>query len=274
MSTTSKNPSELQLSGFPIYTRASYLALFGMPAPPCDPTRRGKAWIGNGTFWFLESVTTPIVFKQETIPPSDDLPNLEGVGPYPAYVVAPTSAFSDIKGGNPEIQPENPLFLSLQQDAQALMEELGGSSLIDQGITPPQNVTYPANEQRRKWVFTDKQGVPVNVGTLLFARNMNGVGSPGHWDQSGAVPVWVADNPTAQMPALGAPCRALAANESLQPTGIFGFATLIVDDGQPAPGTLGATADPSFTPADRQQLASLAESVGAILAIVEQLPKT
>lgn len=271
MSTTAKNVSELQLTGFTIYTRASYLAKFGKPLPPCDPARRQKAWVGFGTFWFLESVNQPIIFKQETIAPGENLPNLEGFGPYPAYVVAPTAAFTDFKNAVPEIQAENPLFLSLQSDALALMNELGGSSLVDLGSQVPV-ITYPSGEQRRKWAFNDKQGIQVNVGTLLFNRNMHGVGAPGHWDQTGAVPSWVTDSlvPDTTKPPIGAPCRALAPNEKIEPSGVFGFATLVVDDGQPAPAPAG-TADPSFTGADRQQLARLKESVDEILTLVQGL---
>lgn len=270
---TSPQPlSNLQLSGFTMYTRASYFAQFGKPAPPCDPARASKQWIGNGTFWFLESINAPIVFKQETIAPADNLPNLEGVGPYPAYSIAPTGTFQPNPGGSPTEIPVNPLFLSLQQDAQALMAQLGGSNLVDDGSIRPRVLSYPANEQRRKWDFTTAKGVYVNAGALLFMMNAHGVGAPGHWDQSGESPAWVADNPVpnASLPTLGAPCRALAANESIEPTGIFGFATLLVDDGKPAPGG-NTAADPSFTPADRAQLASVAENVTTILAMVEQL---
>lgn len=271
MSTTSESPTVLQLSGFTMYTRASYFAQFGKPAPPCDPARASKQWIGNGTFWFLESLTAPIVFKQETIPPSDHLPNLPGVGPYPAYVLAPTATFQPNPGGSPTEIPLNPLFLSLQADAQALMDQLGATGLTDDGTAAPRLLSYDPTDQRRKWDFTTAKGVYINAGALLFMRNAQGVGAPGHWDQSGPTPTWVADSPAPNpaLPTLGPPCRALAANESLQATGIFGFATLIVDDGQPAPAP--PSPGGSFTVADRQQLNAVAESVQTILSLVEQL---
>lgn len=252
MSTTSKNPSELQLSGFTIYDRASYFAQFGKPAPPCDPGRRAKAWIGNGTFWFLESMTAPIVFKQETIPASDNLPNIEGAGPFSPYVIAPSGAWSTLNGTR--TTQYNPLYLSLQADAQELMAQLGGSGLVDEGSGGSAPLSYDPTEQRREWGFLDNKGVMINAGALLFIRNMQGVGAPGHWDQSGAVPTWVPDNPVpdSTRPPLGPPCRALAQNESLQPTGIFGMATLIVDDGQPDANSTPASGG-SYTQQDRDR---------------------
>lgn len=259
---TSQPIQALQLTGYDMYTRASYLTKFGKPAPPADPSRRAKAWIGYGTFWFLES-TGPIVFKQETVPVSENLPNIEGAGPFAAYVIAPSGAWQMQGGVRTSVY--NPLYLSLQSDAQALMTQLGGSKLIDNGANQFLPLSYDPTEQRREWEFTDQQGIVVNVGALLFIRNMMGAGAPGHWDQSGTTPTWVADSPKPDFtqPVWSAPCRALAANESIQPTGVFGFPSLMVDDGKTDPTSTPA-AGGSFTDQDRQDLAM-------ILSIVEQL---
>jgi hypothetical protein len=60
----------------------------------------------------------------------------------------------------------NPLYLSLESEAQALMTEIGATSIIDEGNTAVFPVVYPPNEPRRTWdvVF---QGQPLNVGLLL-----------------------------------------------------------------------------------------------------------
>lgn len=255
---TAKPIATLQLTGFDAYTRASYFAKFGKPAPPADPARRPKNWLGSGTFSFLESMA----LKPETVPASENLPNLDGSGPFPAYVIAPSGAFSTSNGVR--TTQYNALYLSLQADAQALMTQLGGSGLFDAGASQFSPLDYDPSELRREWEFTDAKGVEVNAGALLFIRNMQGVGSPGHWDQSGPVPAWVADHPAldpAQAP-WGPPMRALLPNESIGPTGLFGQATLLVDDGQANPST-PATGG-GFTDQDRQNL-------GMVLTIVEQL---
>ncbi len=254
---TAQPISLLYLTGFTLYTRASYFAQFGKPAPPPDPTRRGKAWVGNGTFFFLEGSA----LKQETIAPSDNLPNLDGAGPFPPYVIAPSGAYTLLN--NQRTGQYNPLYLSLQADAQALMSRLGGTNLVDASVGV---LDYDPTEQRREWEFTDSKGILVNAGALLFIQNMQGVGAPGHWDQTNPVPVWVPDNPTIDQsqPPLGPPCRALAANESIGP-GTLGVPALMVDDGQPAPGaSTSAPVTGGFTDQDRQNLAT-------VLQIVEQL---
>jgi len=180
---TNKAITTLQLPGFSIYTRASYFAAFGKPAPPADPTKRAKAWIGSGTFSFLQGMALVV----QTVPTSENDVNIEGSGPYPAYVLAPTKASPNGANG----LPYNPLYLSLQSDAQALMQTLGGSNLADEGANGI--LTYPADEPRREWEFDMPNGVKINAGAMIFIRNMGGVGSPGHWNTAGASPIWVPD---------------------------------------------------------------------------------
>jgi hypothetical protein len=260
---TAQPLSSLYLTGFTLHTRASYFAQYGKPAPPADPTRRAKAWVGNGTFYFLEyaaGVTMPAV-KQETVAVSENLPNLAGSGPFPAYVIAASGAYTLLN--NVRTGLYNPLYLSLQTDAQTLMSALGGTDLIDASVGV---LDYDPTELRREWEFTDAKGVMINVGAMLFVQNMAGVGSPGHWDQSGTVPIWVSDStaPDPTQNPWGAPCRALNANESIG-GGTLGIPALLVDDGQPAAGsTTPANGDGSFTAQDRQNL-------GTILQIVEEL---
>src|SRR5215831_20715038 len=69
------------------------------------------------------------------------------------------------------------MYLSLQTDAQEIMTEVGGTSLLDEGNTPVFPVIYPANEPRRVWDVVFK-GEALNVGMLLSMKYANGVGAP------------------------------------------------------------------------------------------------
>jgi hypothetical protein len=251
---TAQPITKLYLTGYTLYTRASYFAQFGKPAPPADPSRPAKAWVGSGTFNFLQGMA----LVKQVVPPSENLPNLDGSGPFPPYVIAPSGAYTVLN--NERTGQYNALYLSLQADAQALMSQLGGSGLVDVSVGV---LDYDPGEQRREWEFADSKGVLVNAGAMLFIRNMQGIGAPGHWDQSGNVPVWVSDKPAIN-PAftpLGPPCRALLPNESIAP-GTLGVPALMVDNGQADPSTPAAGG--SFNAQDRQTL-------NTVLQIVEQI---
>ena len=119
------------------------------------------------------------------------------------------------------------MYLSLQIEAQEIMTEVGGTSLLDEGNTPVFPVIYPANEPRRVWDVVFK-GEALNVGMLLSMKYANGVGAPGHWDTSGSDPVWVSDPPAPTgtgdtRPPRPMPVRNLLPNEKFQ-TGLMGVA--------------------------------------------------
>jgi hypothetical protein len=225
------------LALFQTFTRDKYLSAFGVQAPPYDPTRVVKSWFDstvdtsnpsnvalynvvaqdqNGN-WGLQQLVMPAQ-EAATV-------NLTGGISYPPYVVAPTQA---TRGGS----GINALYLSLTSDAQQLMTEIGGASIIDEGNSPVFPVIYPANEPRRVWdiVF---QGEPLNVGLLLAAKYANGVGAPGQWNTSSGTPVWVPAPP----PPTGAgdtrpprpmPVRSLLPNEKFQ-TGLMGVGIIRTD---------------------------------------------
>lgn len=236
---TLKPLSDLQLPGFPMYTRDSYFKTFGKAAPPADPTKRPKAWIGTGSYLFLQGLATLV---QDSVPGNENDVNIEGAGPFTAYVLQPTKASTAGPGG----QPYNPLYLSLEADARALMAAIGGKNLRDEGANAFLPISYPADELRREWEFDSPGGIGLNAGSLLYARNMAGVGSPGHWNTVTPVPSWVPQLhpvPKDLNNPWGPPCRALAPNESIGP-GMLGVPQLIVDDGTPAqPGQSGSDHD-------------------------------
>ena len=181
--------------------------------------------------------------------------NLPGAIQYPPYVVAPTFA---TRGGS----SLNAIYLSLESDARALMQELGGDNLQQEDL-PSFPASYPNDELRRPWYFL-LQGQPVNVGALLLSRNAQGVGAPGHWDVSSPQPVWVPDpaGPTGAddtRPLREMPVRDLLPNEQLY-AGLMGILGVVRTD-------LQKTADEAsgkFTPDDRATLRMIYQAVSKL----------
>ncbi len=256
-----------QLGLFSTYTRASYLAAFGVQAPAWDPTRVRKTWFDSTVD--ISAPTNVAVYKiismdqngnwgirQMVIPAIEAATvNLPGAMTYPAYTVAPTQVTS---GGS----VVNPNYLSLEADARALMVSLGGTNLVQEtgnGVFP---IIYPASEQRRIWDFSIN-GIVVNAGTLLLAQNANGIGAPGHWDLSHGEPVWVPDPapPTGEndtRPPRDMPVRDLLANEKLQ-AGLMGV-SVVRTDLQQQQGELNG----QFTSDDRATLQQIYQIVSRL----------
>jgi len=263
--------SPVTLALFQEYTRESYRFAFGVDAPPWDPTRLYKAWfdssgfdssvfdaVGSGVHYqvFGQDATGAWGFQNLTLAPADAAAvNLPGAITYPQYVVQGTDATRGASGMSAN-------YLSLESDANALLPTFGGSSLVDQGITPVFPVVYPADEPRRMWAIVMPNGNQLNVGLLLLERNAGGIGSPGHWDTSAdslpsGYPAWSADPaaPTGlsdTRPHCAMPVRSLLPNErvGMQTIGILAAPVIMRTDlGQAAAESAG-----QFTPADRQHL--------------------
>lgn len=255
------------LALFVSYTRASYLSAFGVQAPAFDPTRLIKTWFdttvntsnaGNVATYNIvgQDASGNWGIQQMVIPASEAATvNLTGAVTYPAYVIAPTQATS----GGALI---NPLYLSLQTDAQALMTELGGTGLYDEGASGALPIVYPSNEPRRVWDFLVNGNV-MNAGALIASMNANGVGYPGSWQTQTGAPVWVpdaaaptgADDTSAPRPM---PVRGLLPNEELQ-TGLMGVVVVRTDLQQQQ-----AEAEGQFTPDDRATLQQIYQIVSAL----------
>jgi hypothetical protein len=183
---------------FKAYSRDSYRAAFGVEAPAYDPVRVLKSWFDStvdgsdpsnlAVYRILaEDQSGNGLLRQMVLPAQEAATvNLPGAIRYPAYVVAPTLA---TRGGS----VLNPLYLSLESDAETLMAALSGSNLQQEDL-PSFPATFPTDELRRQWYFL-VQGQPVNAGALLLMRNAHGVGAPGRWDVSSPQPVWVPDSP-------------------------------------------------------------------------------
>ncbi len=202
--------------------------------PPFNPSFQVKRFVGSGQFKFFENGA----LVARTIPPEEDGVNFLP-DDYPPYVVEPTGA---TQNGLPALAE----YLSHVADAVALMVQLHGTGFKDEGT----NIVYPAGETRRAFGFM-VNGVHVNAGRLLGAKNARGVGHPGHWDASGpqTEPKWISDPDTVvpeNLHAWGIPCRDLYANEEIVPyvATIFGMTYRIhrTDLAGPAPATGGLTA--------------------------------
>ena len=226
-----------QLALFTSYTRASYLAAFGVQAPAWDPARVRKTWFdstvdtsdpSNVAVYEIIAMDSGGNWgvRQMVIPAAEAaMVNLPGAVTYPPYSVAPTQVTS---GGS----PVNPNYLSLEPDARALMATLGGTGLVQETGNAVFAIVYPASEPRRIWDFV-VGGALVNAGSLLLAQNANGIGAPGHWDLSKGEPVWVPDPapPTGEndtRPPRDMPVRDLLPNEKLQ-AGLMGVSVVRTD---------------------------------------------
>ena len=248
-----------ELALFKTFTRDSYRTAFGVEAPAFDPSRPVKTWFdstvdtsdpaniavykvagrdqaGN---WTTRQMVLPAVEAAAV--------NLPGSVSYPAYVVPPTNANRGGSGINPN-------YLCVESGARALMAELGGDSLADEGDAAVFPINYPPEEKRRVWNFLFR-GRPVNAGMLIFNRNAKGIGAPGHWDLSTGEPVWA--------PALPAPTglddprpprdmavRELLPNERFH-TGLMGVSIVRTDLQQVF----------QFTPEDRAVLRAIYQAV-------------
>jgi hypothetical protein len=139
--------------------------------------------------------------------------------------------------------PVDPNDLSTAEQAQALLAELGGTSIVDIGansVTLPNigqivfPVTYPPDDPRRLFAVVLSSGKLFNAGQALAGKYAAGMGAPGSWiadasQTSGlswrAAPV--PDGSASTASALPVPCRALLANERLVTSlvGGLGFQT-------------------------------------------------
>ncbi len=255
------------LALFKSYSRESYRAAFGVEAPAYDPSRRRKSWF-DSTADISDPNNVAVyhvvaqdqngngILRQVVMPAQEAAAvNLPGAVQYPPYIVAPTLA---TRGGS----SMNAIYLSLESDAEALMQELGGDHLQQEEL-PSFPATYPAEESRRPWYFL-LRSQPVNVGALLLARNAQGVGAPGHWDVSSPQPVWVPDPPAPTgaddtRPPREMPVRDLLPNEKLY-TGLMGIPGVERTD-------LQQTADEAsgkFTPDDRATLRMIYQALSKL----------
>jgi hypothetical protein len=259
------------LNLFATYTRAQYEAAGG-PLIPFDPTRPEQDW-WDDTYAAItpaQSVTYNAVvsgsggtaaigsFTQTAAQMAT--PNFKGLPNYPQWVPAATLAVYNHAAPS-TTSPVDPKDLSTAAQAQALLAELGGTSIVDIGansVTLPNigqivfPVTYPAADPRRLFAVVLSSGKLFEVGQALSEKYAAGMGAPGSWVtdaaqtsglswQATAVP----DGSASTAAALPVPCRQLLANEKLMTVlvGGLGFQTTeiqrtdLIPAAAPASGT-------------------------------------
>jgi hypothetical protein len=229
------------LALFQNYTRDNYRTTFGVEAPLWDPSRLKKTWFDTtvdpsnaATYKIVATDQAGQWTVQQLVISAQEAAtvNLPGAVTYPPYLVAPSMA---ARAGS----TIDPIHMSLEADARALMATIGGGGLLDEGMAPVWDILF--------------KGSPMNAGVLLFNRNANGVGSPGRWDTSGSDPIWVPappaptglDDTRTPRPM---PVRDLLPNEKIQ-TGLMGASIVRIDLQQQSDAASG-----QFTPDDRATL--------------------
>jgi hypothetical protein len=264
------------LNLFTTYTRAQYEAAGG-PLIPFDPARPEQDW-WDDTYAAItprQSVSYSAViagaggtaaigsFTQTAAQMAT--PNFKGLPNYPKWVPGATRAVYNHAAPS-TTSPVDPRDLSTAAQAQALLAELGGTSIVDIGansVTLPNigqivfPVTYPPDDPRRLFAVVLSSGKLFDVGQALFEKYAAGMGAPGSWVadttqisglswQAGVVP----DGSASTAAPLPVPCRQLLANEKLMTSlvGGLGFQTTEVQrtDLIPAapPESGGSGADP------------------------------
>jgi len=176
---------------FETFSRESYLARFGVQAPPFDPAKKVKTWF-DSTSGLPSVVAYTVAVKprdqsqiaQISMPWTEaSTVNLPGAYKYDSWVDTPTDARLEITtpGGTSLVEFET-LQLSDAADARAVAAELGGVvTRIDYTNASYRDKWF--GETRRRWMVT----VPATqqypeyqdfAGELLRLRGGN---APGYW---------------------------------------------------------------------------------------------
>ena len=221
------------------YTRDSYRAA-GNGDPVWDSSRTEQDWwddtydgkTGPVTFNAIQyagdGTATIVQITQDATAMAT--PNFKGLPNYPVWTPAPTTAVQPHALGTPST-PVDPGILSTQDQAQALMTELGGTSVVDTGANEVDlpnvgEVVFPityGTETRRAYAVVLANAKQFNVGQALGEKYAKGIGWPGQWVedaieasgltwQAGTVP----DGSASTAAAMPVPCRVLLPNEQLQ----------------------------------------------------------
>ena len=257
-----------ELALFKTHTRESIRTTYGVEVPAFDPSRVIKSWFDSTVD--TSDPTNVVIYRifapdtkgqwgvRQLVMPATEAAtlNLPGVVQYPPYVVAPTKA---ARGANSGIWPET---LSLRSEAEALLVELGLSSLVlyDEGEGSVFPVIY-GDEPRRQWYFIYK-GEVHSIGGLLGNKNAKGIGYPGHWSVGETIE-WVPDPaaPTGLLdtrPPREVPVRELLPNEKITVT-MMGPVIVRTDRTQAQAEAAG-----QFTEADRQTLKDIQHMVQSL----------
>jgi hypothetical protein len=282
------------LALFQSYTRASYLAAFGIQAPNWDATRAPKAWFdtsgtspstylapnllaasgssGEQALTVIDATTAqprPLTLEEAAAV------NIPGLITYPAYAIAPSDAVQEGTGAF-----LNPTYLSTFAQAVQLAIAWGvpatfgipGATIVDMDPGGDQAYVYPATEARR-WYGIVYNALPLTVGTELAQMNSQGVGYPGQWNLSApagptfeftaALPDGISSGVAPAGSAIPCPVRPLLPTEYFEQV-LGGSEILNTNLIQPPSANGGTLTVGDFTSADRATLASMQAQVAAI----------
>lgn len=203
---------------FQVFNRETYLAKFGVQAPPYDATRAPKQWFdstasGPSTY----SVVVNGAVTSITLPEHEaKTVNVPGRYVYETYSPAPTQARLSGPTGDIGIIPARSLSTKLEADAIAAQLSCPGS-VREFVPSPPFKYTFPADEPRRQWLVCEKW----HAGEKLAQMNAFGIGAPGKWSRvdSGEF-LWTPTTPVDGLqdttPAVPVPVRALLPGEVIK----------------------------------------------------------
>jgi hypothetical protein len=282
------------LALFASYTRASYLAAFGVQAPNWDPTKAPKAWFdssGTSPDTYLapnllaasgSSAEQPLTVTDATTGQPRPLTleeaaavNIPGLISYPPYVIEPSDAIQQSTGAI-----LNPTYLSTFAQAVQLAIAWGvpatfgiaSATIVDMDPGGNQAYVYPLSEARR-WYGILYNGLPLTVGTELAQMNSEGVGYPGQWNLSApegptfefsaALPDGISTGVAPAGSAIPCPVRPLLPTEYFEQV-LGGSEILNTNLIQPPSATGGTVTVGDFTSADRATLAAMQVQISAI----------
>lgn len=246
----------------PRLTRATYKELYGEEAPAYDPKRRIKRWFFTGLVPDPETglckvtvfdATNRTVREMSMKESEVATPNLPGSVVWPKYVTfVPTPAVIVDPDGGTTLTMNGATLVNVAQ-AQGVVDEINAQlgkalTLVAAAEPWPWKIVWNG-EPRRKMNITD--GAQLwDAAAMLKNRFAKGVGSPGKWEDQGALgPVFVPETPNDgeqdPRPEIPMPCRPLVTNERIE-SGFGGLISIVRTDlttDEPAPGTGGLTAE-------------------------------
>lgn len=252
---------------FERFTRESFLAKFGVQAPPYDPIRRIKTWFDSsaaagGPYQVAltnEFHVTAIV-RAVMDPAEASSVNLPGSVDYPVWNPPPVRGYWNEPTFPQDRHPIDHFQVCTVLEATALVKDIGAVENAAGRLALPESgkvvnareddtfaYFYDPDETRRAFVLTLPGGAKMYCGQLLKWKYAFGVGAPGHWtNPTGNQPVWVHDLAPQTLPDIRpwreVPIRALKANERIT-DGPFGPAVIRTDLMPADAGSGGLTAD-------------------------------
>lgn len=278
----------------PTFDRVSYKSNYGQAAPVVDLTKHIKNWVDDSQrgkdpaalvtygFWRtgpgdpdVTKAGAPI-YSTFTITVAEALAtNLLGKEnvTFPQWQPASTDAYMQSLFSAAVKSGYGPGLLSTSQQANDLANSVGGTVTEEKGNPGIFNFVYPPDEARRRYQISlpAKGSAQWNVGLLLQAMFVNGVGAPGHWD-TGALTlgnfVWIPDTIPDGMDgkthvAWPTPQRRLTAKESFVPSvGILGTIYTLQESAPMPPAAAGGA---GLTDAQATMLQEIHDGVTMLL---------